>query len=93
MRRPFVAGNWKMNTIPSSATELAAKINGEIGNTAFSDIAVFPPYVCIPAVREALSGSNIEVGAQDMFWEAEGAYTGAISAAMITGSRFMTGMP
>lgn len=86
MRRPLVAGNWKMNTIPKSAMELAAKINGDVGNTAFADIAVFPPYICIPAVREALMGSNIEVGAQDMFWEAEGAYTGAISASMISGS-------
>lgn len=86
MRRPLVAGNWKMNTVPNTATELAAKINGDVGNSSFSDIAVFPPYICIPAVRKALKGSDIEVGAQNVFWEAEGAYTGAISASMISGS-------
>jgi triosephosphate isomerase len=72
-----------MNTVPAMAAELAAQICGDLGDSAFSDIAVFPPYICIPAVREALRRSNIEIGAQDLFWESEGAYTGAISASMI----------
>jgi len=85
MRRPFIAGNWKMYTIPATAAELAVRIRHDSENCGFADIAVFPPYVCIAAVREALNGSNIEVGAQNVFWELEGAYTGAISAKMIAG--------
>lgn len=86
MRRPFVVGNWKMFTTPSTAAELAVGIRHATDGCGFADIAVFPPYICIAAVRETLNGSRIEVGAQDMFWEPEGAYTGAISAKMIAES-------
>ncbi|UCC80946.1 MAG: triose-phosphate isomerase [Candidatus Zixiibacteriota bacterium] len=86
MRTPLVAGNWKMYTTPSTAAELAARIKLDTVNVDFADIAVFPPYICIAAVAEALKGSNIEIGAQDIFWEPEGAYTGAISARMIAES-------
>jgi len=86
MRRPLVAGNWKMYTIPAAASELAARIKLDAKSRDLADIAVFPPYLCIPAVVKTLEGSGVEVGAQDMFWEQEGAYTGAISARMIAGS-------
>jgi triosephosphate isomerase len=75
-----------MNTVPSTAAELAARIRHDSEDINFADIAVFPPFICIAAVCETLNGSNIEVGAQDMFWEQEGAYTGAISARMIAES-------
>ena len=86
MRLPFVAGNWKMYTTPATAAELASRIRHDSEDVDFADIAVFPPFVCIPAVRETLDGSNIEVGAQDLYWETEGAFTGAISAGMVAES-------
>jgi triosephosphate isomerase len=86
MRTPFVAGNWKMNTVPATARELATQIKQAAENVDFADIAVFPPFVCIASVIESLRGSKIETGAQDMYWEPEGAYTGAISARMIAES-------
>ncbi len=75
-----------MNTTPASAAELAAKLRHDTDDCGFADIAVFPPNICIAAVKEILNGSKIEIGAQNMFWETEGAYTGATSPKMISES-------
>jgi len=75
-----------MYTVPSTAATLAAELKKCADGFDFADIAVFPPHLCIPAVKKMLEGSNIEVGAQDMYWELEGAYTGATSANMIIDS-------
>lgn len=89
MRKPFVAGNWKMNLNHKSATALVdgiAKQCSDIADNAV-DIAVFPPFVYIPAVTEVLSGQKISVGAQDVYYvpqeEKSGAFTGEISVAML----------
>jgi triosephosphate isomerase len=83
MRRLLVAGNWKMYTDPVSAGELASKLTASLGSCGWADIAIFPPYTSLAAVVEATRGSGIAVGGQDLFWENEGAYTGAISASML----------
>lgn len=75
-----------MNTTPASAAKLAAKLRHDTDDCDFADIAIFPPNICIAAVKKILNGSRIEIGAQNMFWEAEGAYTGATSAKMISES-------
>ena len=82
-RKPFIAGNWKMNTSLAEATGLAGALKDRIGSVADVDLAVCPPFVYIPAVIGALSGSRIDVGAQNMFCEDNGAFTGEISAEML----------
>ena len=85
MRKAFVAGNWKMNTDSHSGVNLAKSValgSSEIAGSSV-DVAVIPPFVYIPAVVEAVSTTHIAVGAQDIYFEEKGAFTGEISAAML----------
>lgn len=85
MRKPFVAGNWKMNTNSRTSVELVKRIAAGSVETAGQSVtvAVCPPFVYLQAVAKALSSSNIAVGAQDMYFEPEGAFTGEISSSML----------
>lgn len=85
MRVPMMAGNWKMNKNIGEANALAAAIRDAVNDVDGVDRVVCPPFVDLPAVAEALSGSNIAVGAQNMHWAANGAYTGEISPGMLAG--------
>ena len=82
MRKKIVAGNWKMNMTPAKAVELINSLKNEI-NTTDVDVVVCPPYVCLPAVLDAVQGTNIAVGAQNMYFEESGAYTGEIAPSML----------
>jgi len=82
-RKLFIAGNWKMNTSRASAVELARALVKEVGALEAIDLAVCPPFVYLFAVREALGAGRIALGAQDMFHEDDGAFTGEISGAML----------
>jgi triosephosphate isomerase len=82
-RKLFIAGNWKMNTSRASAVELARALVKEVGALEAIDLAVCPPFVYLSAVREALGAGRIALGAQDMFHEDDGAFTGEISGAML----------
>lgn len=83
MRRPFIAGNWKMYKGVSEASSLASELVGSCRDMAEIDIAVAPPFTALAAVGEALAGSAIGLGAQNMHWEDEGAFTGEVSAVML----------
>jgi len=85
MRKPFVAGNWKMNTDSRTSVSLAkAIVRGTLEIASDSvGIAVCPPFVYLQAVAKVLSASNIAVGAQDIYTERQGAFTGEISALML----------
>lgn len=83
MRRLFIAGNWKMNKDLAGAKELVAAIKARTAKNNDVEIGVFPPFVYVPAVVEAAKGSPIVVGAQDMYWEASGAFTGQVAGPMI----------
>ncbi|MCK4752381.1 MAG: triose-phosphate isomerase [Planctomycetes bacterium] len=85
MRKPFVAGNWKMNTDSHSAVDLAkALVSGAADVAGISvDVAVCPPFVYLQAVTSAISTANIAVGAQDIYFEQKGAFTGEISTSML----------
>jgi triosephosphate isomerase len=85
MRKPFVAGNWKMNTNSRTSVELADRLaSGSIETAGHSvTVAVFPPFVYLKAVGDALHGSSISIGAQDVYFEPDGAFTGEISIAML----------
>jgi triosephosphate isomerase len=82
-RKPFIAGNWKMNLNKADAADLAAGMAQEIGSVDAVDLALCPPFVYLDAVSQAVSGSKIAVGAQDMFYEDNGAFTGEISGSML----------
>ncbi len=83
MRTPIIAGNWKMNKTPREAAELIAQLNPLVKD-AKAQVVVCVPAVAIPAAVEAAKGSNIHVGAQNVHFADAGAYTGEISAAMLT---------
>lgn len=85
MRKPFVAGNWKMNTDSHTSVKLAKAItSASSGITGDSvHVAVCPPFVYLQSVIEALGASRIAVGAQDIYHEPKGAFTGEISASML----------
>lgn len=87
MRKPLVAGNWKMNLDLSSAGALVRGIQdrlSDIGDGQRIDVAVCPPAVYIRPVGEVLRESAIRLGAQDVYFEAKGAFTGEVSAGMLT---------
>lgn len=81
-RKPFIAGNWKMNMTAESGAKLIEELKPLVKD-ADCDVALCVPAILIPAMTEAAKGSNIAIGAQNMHWEPKGAYTGEISADML----------
>lgn len=79
MRTPFVAGNWKMNKTVEEAVTFVKEIGPQLDGIAGIDSAVCPPFLAIPAVAQALAGTKVGVGAQNMYFEESGAYTGESS--------------
>ena len=82
-RKLFIAGNWKMNLSTESASALAGAMVEKIGSVETVDLALFPPFPYLSNVREALADSKIALGAQDVFYEDRGAYTGEVSTEML----------
>ena len=83
MRKPFVVGNWKMNKSAGEAAALCLALKASFGGMKGVDVAVCPPFTALAAAAGALAGSEIRLGAQDVFWKAKGAYTGEISCQML----------
>ena len=84
MRKKIVAANWKMNMTQGEAARFVEVALLELGETSDVEIVVVPPYTAIPKVTELLRESpNIKVGAQNMYWERSGAFTGEVSAPML----------
>ena len=81
-RTPFVAGNWKMNTTRAAAVELAKGV-AKGAPASGVQVGVAPPFVYLDAVAQAVAGSPVLVGAQDIYFEKSGAFTGEISAEML----------
>ncbi len=82
MRKPIIAGNWKMNKTPAEAAQLVGDLKPLVAD-ANCDVVVCVPAVDFAAVKEAAAGSNIKLGAQNVHWKESGAYTGELSAAML----------
>lgn len=82
MRKPIIAGNWKMNKTPAETTALINELKPLV-TEANCDVVVCVPYVDIPAAVEAVKGSKIKVGAENVHWAQSGAFTGEISADML----------
>jgi len=83
MRKPIIAGNWKLNKTPHEAILLADELKRELVDLTGVDIVVCPPFVDLTDVSDALVDHDIALGAQNVFWEDAGAFTGEISAPML----------
>lgn len=89
--QPFIAGNWKMYKTASEAVELILSLRRDSGDFDGAEVVVIPPFPALPDVVKAAQGSPIQVGAQNLFWENQGAYTGEVSGPMLkaVGCRFV----
>jgi triosephosphate isomerase len=83
MRTPIIAGNWKMNKNAAEAVELVRALRESTAGVEKVEIVVCPPFVALTAVKEALTGSKIGLGAQNVYWAEKGAFTGEISPLML----------
>lgn len=83
MRRPIIAGNWKMNKTVEEAVAFVRQIRNGLNSITSVDSVVCPPFVALPAVADALAGTKIGVGAQNMHFEDKGAFTGECAPGMI----------
>ncbi|MCK4361879.1 MAG: triose-phosphate isomerase [Dehalococcoidia bacterium] len=85
MRAPMIAGNWKMNTTLAEASALVRELKEGLERIAGVEKVLCPPFISLSLVKELLQGSSIKVGAQNMYFEEKGAYTGEISPLMLCG--------
>lgn len=83
MRKPIIAGNWKLNKISKEAVELVTLLKRDLSDVDKVDIVVCPVFTVLSDVRDAILETNIKLGAQNLFWEDAGAYTGEISGPML----------
>lgn len=83
MRRPILAGNWKMNLTIGEATDFVRSVRRGLNEIKDVDRILCPPFTALATVGELVSATGIEVGAQNMYWEQSGAYTGEIAPAMV----------
>lgn len=83
MRKPFIAGNWKMNKTISDSIELVNSLRRELVDIENADIIVCPPYIALCEIADLVVDSNIKLGAQNVYWEEVGAFTGEISPLML----------
>lgn len=83
MRKKIIAANWKMNKTSIEAAKLSSEFKGRLEAITRVDIVICPTFTALDKVGRVLSGTNIQLGAQDIYWEKEGAFTGEISADMV----------
>ncbi len=83
LRKKLIAGNWKMNKTPTDAVALIQETAALIGKQTDVDVVVCPPFIALESASRALEGSTLKLGAQNMHFEASGAFTGEISAPML----------
>ena len=83
MRTPLIAGNWKMYKTVADTVNFVKELRGLVKDVEGVEIVLAPPFTAVHAAAEAARNSNVGIAAQDMHWEGEGAFTGAISASMI----------
>jgi triosephosphate isomerase len=83
MRRPLVAGNWKMNKTVAEARDLVSMMRAKLDEIADVGKVLCPPFIAIPALAELLGNTGIGLGAQNLHWEEKGAFTGEVSPGMV----------
>jgi len=83
LKKKIIAGNWKMNKSVAEAVDLASDIKDELSDFRDADIVLCPPFTALKAVGDIITQTHIKLGAQNMHWASDGAYTGEISAGML----------
>lgn len=83
MRKPVMAGNWKMYKTAEETSAFFQKFVPMVAGAAHAEIVICPPFASVQCAAETARGTNIDIGGQDVFWLKEGAYTGAVSAPML----------
>ncbi len=83
IRKKLIAGNWKMNKTPADGVALVTELVAALGKQTDVDVVVCPPFTGLESAAKALDGSTIKLGAQNMHFEANGAFTGEVSAPML----------
>ena len=83
MRKPVIAGNWKLNKTINESAQLVTMLKRLISDTQHVDVVVCPVYTALSTVSEILMDSDIQLGAQDLYWEEKGAFTGEVSASLL----------
>jgi len=86
MRKPLMAGNWKMNKTIAEAASMVKALKSAVADVKDVEILVCPTFTALSAVNNEIKDSNIKLGAQNLFWEPKGAFTGEISPAMVKDS-------
>src|SRR5215467_4442368 len=84
MRTPVMAGNWKMYKTAAQTSEFFSQFASAVAGAKHCEVVICAPFVNLPAAVDAAKGTSIGIGAQDVFWLKEGAYTGEVSAPMLT---------
>ena len=84
MRTPFIAGNWKMNTTVAQASTLVAEMRERLDRVEGVEKVLCPPFISLATIGELLRGTSIKLGAQNMYFEEKGAYTGEVSPLMLS---------
>lgn len=85
MRTPIIAGNWKMHKTIAEAVQLTRSIREAVANIAQVEVVLCPPFTALAAVESAIANSRVMLGAQNMYWADEGAFTGEVSPLMLAG--------
>ncbi len=83
VRRPLIAGNWKMHCARPEAERLLLALKGQIADLTDREVVVAPPFTALETAGRVLAGSSIRLGAQNLHWEPQGAFTGEVSGAML----------
>ncbi len=86
-RVPLLAGNWKMHGTKSEASALASALAKDVGHATGREVVLAPPYTALDVVAQAIAGTDIRLGAQNVHWEPTGALTGEVSTAMLREAR------
>ena len=76
MRRPIMAGNWKMYKTPAETVAFFENFRPLVANTTRAEIVICPPFINLPGAAESSRGTRIQIGAQNLYWAKEGAFTG-----------------
>ena len=90
--KPFIAGNWKMHKTIPEAVEMVKALKEESPQLTDAELVVIPPYTMLSEVKKAIEGSTVQLGAQNIFWEEKGAFTGEVSPPMLkdAGCQYVT---
>ena len=84
MRTPIIAGNWKMHKTVAEAVQLAKGVCDAVADIKGVDVVLCPPFTALASLKEITTGTNVGVGAQNMYWEDQGAFTGEVSPLMVS---------